>query len=66
VHGRFDARRDEPRHAAPSGQHQLRHPRGRVTAVGAESLAPPACQNRMSFTDINAKPALVTGRRFVL
>jgi len=35
VHGRLDARCDEPRHAAPSGQHQLGHPRGRVTAVRA-------------------------------
>jgi len=30
VHGRPDARCDQPRHPAPSGQHQLWYPRRRV------------------------------------
>ena len=52
VHGRLDAPRDEPRHAAPGGQHQLRHPRRRVTAVGARQRpAPPAVPQRLSPTD---------------
>jgi len=64
VHGRLDARRDEPRHAAPGGQHQLGHPRGRVTAVWAAvpgSARPSwtACHSRNS-----SRTGALRGRRF--